>query len=191
MKRRQLLALLAALPLGVHLGAHRAVAKSRLSKASVSAITDEVGATQADAMAFVKHYHLQWVDLRFVPGTKKEFATLTGPELKSYLAELRGAKLKVSLLHTSKPGPAATEAAEILGAQGIRTSDAGEWEPAVSAEPPARIMSVRVDALPPLNWRWIFETLQHGNYQGQICLKTDIAKADDAMRELMHYIGEL
>lgn len=197
MKRRQLLVLIATLPLS---------AKSHLSKASVSAITDEVGANHDEAMDFVKHYNLQWVELRNIPGTQKEFATLSDPQLKGALAELRAAKLKVSLLHTAKPNQAAIDAAITLGATGIRCStelntrltavttvvtDATEWEPAKTPEVPARILNVRADSLQPLNWHRIFETLQRNNYQGQISLKTEAARADEAMRELMHYIGEL
>ena len=177
-------------------------AKTHISKASVSAITDEVGANHDEAMDFVKHYNLQWVELRNIPGTQKEFATLSDPQLKGALAELRAAKLRVSLLHTSKPNQAAVDAAITLGATGIRCStelnttlnvitDATEWEPAKTPEAPARILNVRVDSLQPLNWRRIFETLQRDNYQGRISLKTEPAQADDAMRELMHYIGEL
>ena len=53
------------------------------------------------------------------------------------------------------------------------------------------LVNVRVDALQPLNWRRTFEVLQRNNYQDRITLKTEPAKSDEAMRELMHYIGEL
>jgi sugar phosphate isomerase/epimerase len=76
-------------------------AKSQITKARVSAITDEIGRTQADALGFARQYGLQWVELRTVPETKKEFAFLTEPELKRYAAELAASKLKVSLLKTS------------------------------------------------------------------------------------------
>jgi sugar phosphate isomerase/epimerase len=76
-------------------------AKSHITKARISAITDETGRTQADAIAFAKEHGLQWVELRTVPETKQEFALLTEPELKGYAAQLAGNKLKVSLLKTS------------------------------------------------------------------------------------------
>jgi L-ribulose-5-phosphate 3-epimerase len=76
-------------------------AKSRITKSRISAITDEIGATQADAVAFAKEHGLQWVELRTVPGTKQEFAFLTPPELKGFAAQLAANKLKVSLLKTS------------------------------------------------------------------------------------------
>jgi sugar phosphate isomerase/epimerase len=76
-------------------------AKPRITKSRISAITDEIGLTQADALAFAKQHGLQWVELRTVPESKKEFAFLTEPELRRYAAELAANKLKVSLLKTS------------------------------------------------------------------------------------------
>lgn len=95
--RRELLAGAAAL-----LGARRlGAAKSRLTKSRISAITDEIGRTQSEAIAFAKQHGLQWVELRTVPETKKEFALLSEPELRRFDAELAANKLKVSLLKTS------------------------------------------------------------------------------------------
>lgn len=95
--RRNLLAYSACL-LGAS-GLH--AAKTRITKSRVSAITDEMGRTQEDAVAFAKQYPLQWVDLRNIPGSTQEFASLSEPELKRYAAELAANKLKVSLLRTS------------------------------------------------------------------------------------------
>ncbi len=95
--RRDLLAGTAAALVGQTVQA----AKTHITKSRVSAITDEIGRTQADALAFAKQNGLQWVELRSVPETKKEFALLTEPELKRYGAELAANKLKVSLLKTS------------------------------------------------------------------------------------------
>jgi sugar phosphate isomerase/epimerase len=67
----------------------------------VSAITDEVGATQSDAVAFARQFGLESVELRNVPETKKEFAFLSTAELRGYASELRRNKLKVSMLKTS------------------------------------------------------------------------------------------
>lgn len=74
--------------------------KSRITKANISAITDEIGKTQAEAIEFAHQYGLQWVELRNVPETKKEFAFLTEPELKRWASELAANKLKVSFLNT-------------------------------------------------------------------------------------------
>ncbi len=76
-------------------------AKAHITKARISAITDELGLTQTDAIAFAKQYGLQWVELRNVPGSNREFGFLTEPELKRFAAELAANKLKVSLLKTS------------------------------------------------------------------------------------------
>lgn len=102
--------------------------KARISKSRVSAVTDEIGRNQAEAVAFAKQYALQWVELRNVPGSEKAFASLSEPELKRYAAELAANKLKVSLLKTNLlrfPGPAkddlarAITAAQILGVDKI------------------------------------------------------------------------
>jgi L-ribulose-5-phosphate 3-epimerase len=95
--RRKLLAYSACLLSARVLGA----AKTRITKARVSAITDEMGRTQEDAVAFAKQYPLQWIDLRNIPGSTQEFASLSEPELKRYAAELAANKLKVSLLRTN------------------------------------------------------------------------------------------
>jgi sugar phosphate isomerase/epimerase len=76
-------------------------AKARLTKARVSAITDELGRTQSDALDFAKKHGLQLVELRTAPESKKEFAFLSEAELKRYASELAAAKIKVSLLKTS------------------------------------------------------------------------------------------
>ncbi|MCU1325486.1 MAG: Xylose isomerase domain protein barrel [Bryobacterales bacterium] len=86
-------AALAAGPLGAF--------KSRITKANISAITDEIGLTQTDAIAFAHQYGLQWVELRNVPETKKEVAFLSEPEIKALAAQLASNKLKVSFLNTS------------------------------------------------------------------------------------------
>lgn len=75
--------------------------KTHITKARISAITDEIGKTQADAIDFAHQYGLQWVELRNVPETKKEFSFLTETELKRWSTELASNKLKVSFLNTS------------------------------------------------------------------------------------------
>jgi hypothetical protein len=113
--RRRLLATVGALGLQSWL-----TAKSRLGKSQVSVITDETGATQYETLLFARTHGLQWVTLRHVPETKKEFASLSAAELKGYAVEFQANKLKVSLLKTSlmeKDGfAAAISAAQTLGA---------------------------------------------------------------------------
>ncbi len=95
--RRQILAGAAALAAAGPLSAF----KSRITKASISAITDEIGNTQAEAIDFAHHYGLTCVELRNMPESKKEFAKMTEPELKLAAAELASNKLKVTFLNTS------------------------------------------------------------------------------------------
>jgi sugar phosphate isomerase/epimerase len=95
--RRQLLAGAATLAAATRLSAF----KSRITKANISAITDEIGNTQAEAIDFAHHYGLSFIELRNLPESKKEFAKMTEPELKRAAAELASNKLKVSFLNTS------------------------------------------------------------------------------------------
>ncbi|HVY92413.1 MAG TPA: sugar phosphate isomerase/epimerase family protein [Bryobacteraceae bacterium] len=97
MSRRQVLAGAAVLAAASPLSAF----KSRITKASISAITDEIGLTQAEAIDFAHHYGLSFVELRNIPEMKKEVAKMTEPEVKAVAAELAAAKLKVSFLNTS------------------------------------------------------------------------------------------
>ncbi len=122
MNRRELLAL----AVGV-LGARcPAWAKSHLTRARITAITDEVGATQSDSVAFARQFGLASVELRNVPETKKEFTFLSAPELRRYAAELAENKLKVSLLKTSlfkAQAPARADFTTALAAAGILGTD--------------------------------------------------------------------
>src|SRR6266542_4216879 len=76
-------------------------AKKHFDKTRLSAITDEIGKTSADAIEFAKQYNLQWVELRSVPETRKEYAFLPEPELKAAAASFANAGLKVSFLNSS------------------------------------------------------------------------------------------
>jgi sugar phosphate isomerase/epimerase len=97
-------------------------AKSHIAKGRVAAITDELGINPADAAAAAKQLGLQWVDLRNVPGSSREIASLAEPELRQYAADLAVNKLKISLLHAGLKIDAAQSihAAGILGAGGLR-----------------------------------------------------------------------
>jgi len=95
--RRRVLAGAAALAAAAPLSAFR----SRITKASISAITDEIGKTQADAIDFAHQYGMSWIELRNLPESGKEFAKMTEPELKLAATQLTSNKLKVSFLNTS------------------------------------------------------------------------------------------
>ncbi len=79
------------------------LAKKRMDKSRISAITDEIGLTPEDAIAFAKQYGLQWVELRNVPGSKpgREYAKLSEAELKAAASTFAASGLKVSFLNTS------------------------------------------------------------------------------------------
>ena len=75
-------------------------AKKRIDRSRIAAITDEIGKTADDSIAFAKEYGLQWVELRSVPETRKEYAFLPEPEVKAAALALARNGLKVSFLNT-------------------------------------------------------------------------------------------
>lgn len=75
--------------------------KSRIDRTSISAITDEIGKTADDAVAFARRYGLRWVELRVVPENRKEYAFLPEPEVKAAAVSLKRNGLKVSFLNSS------------------------------------------------------------------------------------------
>ena len=114
--------------------------------------------------------------LRRVPETKKEFAQLTAPELKSYAAEFQANKLKVSLLKTTLGDPdgfaAAVSAAQALGAGkiGVRVESApaiGQLASIAEAakirllieDQPPRALKALLDAVPS---KWVGFTWDPG-----------------------------
>ena len=92
MTRRQLLA--------ASLFAPALWAKRRFDRSRLSAITDEIGKTPDESIAFAREYGLQWVELRNLPGGK-EYIYLDEPVLKATAASLRSNGLKVSFLNSS------------------------------------------------------------------------------------------
>lgn len=76
-------------------------ARKRLDRSRISAISDEVGKTADESIAFAKHYGIGWLELRRVPEARKEYTFLTEPELKAAAASLRNNRLRVSFLDAS------------------------------------------------------------------------------------------
>lgn len=76
-------------------------ARKRLDRSRISAISDEVGKTADESIAFAKQYGIGWLELRRVPEARKEYSVLTEPELKAAAASLRGNRLRVSFLDAS------------------------------------------------------------------------------------------
>src|SRR6266545_6570650 len=92
MTRRELLA--------TALGAPLISGKARFDRTRISAITDEIGKTPEDAIAFAKEYGLKWIELRSHPVLRKEYAFLSEPELKAARASFDAAGLRVSFMNT-------------------------------------------------------------------------------------------
>jgi sugar phosphate isomerase/epimerase len=97
MTRRELLSATAAA--GAML-ASRLSAKTRIDKSRISAITDEIGLSPEEAIAFAHHYGLSNVEIRNRPGGK-EYFTLPEAEIKADAAIFAREGLKVSFVNTS------------------------------------------------------------------------------------------
>src|SRR5262245_35096276 len=95
MTRRQLLAAGAAC-------ATTMWSKAGIDKSRISAITDEIGLSTLEAIAFAHYYGLSNVEIRN-PAEKgrKEYALLTEPEIKADADLFRKEGLKVSFVNTS------------------------------------------------------------------------------------------
>jgi sugar phosphate isomerase/epimerase len=96
MTRRELLA-----AAGAAFATHPLLARGHWDKSRISAITDEIGTSTDDAIAFAHQYGLQFIELRNPPGNKKEYFALTEPEVKADAIRFQKEGLKVSFLNTS------------------------------------------------------------------------------------------
>jgi len=76
-------------------------AKGRIDLPRISAITDEIARSSQDAVAFAKQYGLKWLELRNVPGQRKEYFTLSEAELRAEAKLLDENGIRVSFLNTS------------------------------------------------------------------------------------------
>ncbi|MCS7315320.1 MAG: sugar phosphate isomerase/epimerase family protein [Bryobacterales bacterium] len=76
------------------------VRPSRIDRSRISAITDEVAPSPAEAIRFAQQHGLKWVELRAVPGRKTYYQFLEEPELRAARKELDAAGLRVSFLNT-------------------------------------------------------------------------------------------
>ncbi len=96
MTRRELLAATAAAALPLR-------ARARWDKSRISAITDEIGNTTDESIAFAHQYGLQYVEIRDrrLPNSRKEYFTLTEPEIKADALVFKREGLKVSFINTS------------------------------------------------------------------------------------------
>jgi sugar phosphate isomerase/epimerase len=85
--------------LGSALALRGATSKTpKIDRSRISAISDEIARSPADAIQFAKHYGMQWLSLRDVPGTKKSYHSMEPDELAAVRAEFKEAGLRVSFL---------------------------------------------------------------------------------------------
>ena len=76
-------------------------ARAGIDKSRISAITDEIGYSTDESIAFAHKYGLQWVELRNEPSLKKEYFTLSEAAVKADALRFAREGLKVSFLNTS------------------------------------------------------------------------------------------
>jgi sugar phosphate isomerase/epimerase len=74
--------------------------KTHIDKSRISAITDEIGLSTLESIAFAHFYGLQNVEIRNPPG-KREYFTLPEPEIKADADLFAREGLKVSFVNTS------------------------------------------------------------------------------------------
>ena len=74
---------------------------TRIGRSRLSAISDEIAATPAEALAFAKKYGLEWLELRNVPGAKTPYFFMSEAELKPVAKEFSDHGIKISFLNTN------------------------------------------------------------------------------------------
>lgn len=95
MTRRDLLAAAAAAcALPLH-------ARSHFDKTRISAITDEIGLSTEESIAFAHHYGLSHVEIRNPAGKRQEYFALSEAEIKADAVRFHQEGLKVSFVNTS------------------------------------------------------------------------------------------
>lgn len=77
-----------------------AKAANHIRRSRLSAISDEVAASPAEAIQFAEQYGLQWLELREVPGGKGPYMRLSEAELKAAAREFADHGIRISFLNT-------------------------------------------------------------------------------------------
>src|SRR5437868_1595643 len=75
-------------------------AAPKIDRSRISAISDEIAKSPAEAIQFAKRYGMQWLSLRDVPGAKKSYHTLEPDDLAAAHAEFKEAGIRISFLDT-------------------------------------------------------------------------------------------
>ncbi|MGH9667349.1 MAG: hypothetical protein ACRD9L_23245, partial [Bryobacteraceae bacterium] len=99
LNRRHVLAAAAAAALPALRAAklHHHIGRSR-----ISAISDEIADSPANAIAFDKQYGLQWLELRSVPGNKRaNYFYMPEPELREAAKQFAAGGIRISFLNTN------------------------------------------------------------------------------------------
>lgn len=91
-------------------------------RSRVSAITDEIAFTPAEAFDFCRQYGLKWIELRHVPGTKQGYWDLPPAAQREFARQVRGQGLGVSFIDS------ALLAAPLPGTTPLRTPSPAEAE---------------------------------------------------------------
>ena len=78
--------------LGTALAAPILWGRHRIDLSRISLLTDEVGKSPAESIAFAKQYGIQWVELRGIPGKGTTYAFLPEPELRDFAKTLKDAE---------------------------------------------------------------------------------------------------
>jgi sugar phosphate isomerase/epimerase len=76
-------------------------ARGHFDKTRISAITDEIGKTTDESIAFAHQYGLTNVEIRNPPGNRKEYALLPEAEIKADALRFQREGLKVTFVNTS------------------------------------------------------------------------------------------
>ncbi len=82
------------------LAAGPVLAGRRVDRFRISAITDEIARSPAEAIAFAKQYGLTRLELRGVPGGKASYHFLPEAELRAAAREFAASGIRVSFLNT-------------------------------------------------------------------------------------------
>ena len=82
------------------LGAASLPAKTKIDRARISAISDEIGKSPQASIDFAKQYDLQFLELRNVPGGK-EYSFLPEDEVKQAAADFARNGIRISFMNSS------------------------------------------------------------------------------------------
>ena len=74
---------------------------NRIGRSRISAISDEIGTSPAEAIAFAKQYGLEWLELRNVPGSKTTYFFMDEADLKPVAKEFVDNGIRISFLNTN------------------------------------------------------------------------------------------